>query len=201
MTSLSWRSFIIGHERANTLVKLSTEPRLKPIDRNSTRLYLHAGLAAHVASWDAYVKSLVDEFFLLIADPLDQRFSSHHTKLTSIKELGKRRLNTPNAENCREFMLTYTGYDPWGDWIWPSRKMSALDVRERLNEILRVRHSFAHGFAMPAYNWNTSASGDVRLTAKSMSDVRAFFLNLVERTEMGMDSHISQEYQRTSGWS
>ncbi|MCP3967835.1 MAG: hypothetical protein GY718_16030 [Lentisphaerae bacterium] len=53
--------------------------------------------------------------------------------------------------------------------------MGAQEVRERLNEILKVRHSFAHGFSVPAYSWIQNNSGRIRLTNKSLVDVDALF--------------------------
>jgi hypothetical protein len=67
--------------------------------------------------------------------------------------------------------------------------MEGLDVRNRLNETLRVRHSFAHGFGMPAYDWTQVPSGRVRLTSKALQDVKAFFKNLVNATDRGMKLH------------
>ena len=110
------------------------------------------------------------------------------------------RFNTPNWENAQRFLEQCTGYDPINDWVWHRRRMSGLQVRVRLNEILRVRHSFAHGFEMPAYNWTESPSGEARLTSKAIQETEAFFKNLVNTTDRGMKAHIESTYGFVNIW-
>ena len=78
--------------------------------------------------------------------------------------------------------------------------MAGLQVRARLNEILRVRHSFAHGFDIPDYDWTRSPGGKIRLTSKAIQETEAFFKNLVKVTDRGMKTHIELTYGLTSFW-
>lgn len=78
--------------------------------------------------------------------------------------------------------------------------MSGLQVRVRLNEILQVRHSFAHGFDVPAYDWTELPSGKVRLTSKAIQETETFFKNLVNVTDRGMKAHIESTYGLASIW-
>jgi hypothetical protein len=78
--------------------------------------------------------------------------------------------------------------------------MSVLAVRLRLNEILKVRHSLAHGFAMPGYAWTQTASGDTRLTPAELAWTRAFFNHLVASTDRGIKSHLKAVYAVTPAW-
>ena len=171
-------------------------PRL----HDEKQIYYHAGLAAYVAAWDAYINNLVRIFYNEIDNPSNAEFQAIYTISRQATELALRRFNTPNAEKTRELLQQYTGYDPIGDWVWTRRKMVGLQVRERLNEVLRVRHSFAHGFAIPALDWTQSSSGKVRLTSAAIQETEAFFKNLVNVTDSGMKVHIKLTYGITGVW-
>ncbi len=200
MPSPARQSYIIVAEaRASALVEIVRDGRLRPLERQRARTFLHAGLATYVAGWDSYLKALVENFFVVSAQPLNAAFAAHHSLLESLKDEQKARF-TPNAENSRKYLFSLTGYDPIGDWVWPQRSMGAVLVRERLNEILRVRHSFAHGHGMPAYGWNTASSGEARLTTSILSDTAWFFGNLVLRTDKGLSRHLLQAYGIDAGW-
>ena len=79
-------------------------------------------------------------------------------------------------------------------------RYGATQVHERLNQILKVRHSFAHGSAVPSYPWNRTPLGRVRLNVSVLKDVEAFFTNLVRRTDRGMQAHILAAYGKTAPW-
>ena len=183
-----------------TLRETATDPRLHPISRSQTQVYYHSALAAFVAAWDAYINELVRNFFTTTANPLDPKFHAVHSIARDTAERALERFNTPNSENTRNLLIQNTGYDPIGNWIWSARSMSGLAVRQRLNEILRVRHSFAHGFAIPAYSWTQTPTGKVRLTAKAIDDVDAFFRHLVAVTDLGMKQHIQTIYGIVVAW-
>jgi hypothetical protein len=78
--------------------------------------------------------------------------------------------------------------------------MVGLAVRTLIDEILKVRHSFAHGFAMPAYSWNADRVGQPRLTAECLRMVAALFSHLTSVTDKGLDRHIRLTYGRTKVW-
>lgn len=161
---------------------------------------MHAALAANVAAWDTYVKALVEAFFSVVGSIGGGPFLSHHVRILELMRIAKAKLNTPNAENVRTFLVQYTGYDPISDWVWVPRRMTGLDTRERLNEILKVRHSFAHGHAMPRYVWNVGANGEPRLTGGILAETGAFFDYLVGRTDYGCSAFVRDEYGVDSGW-
>jgi hypothetical protein len=186
--------------RARTFTALSRDRRLRPLTRDDSRLYLHAALAVYVAAWEAYIERLVASFFSEIIDPQQAKFLSMHQLLSALAAGAATKFHTPNWENSRSLLAEYTAYDPINDWIWPQRLMSGPAVRGRLNEILKVRHSFAHGFSMPSFAWNTSPTGEVRLTGRVIYETEAFFLNLVDRTDQGMRAHIRALYNPNIVW-
>lgn len=186
--------------RIQVLRKAATDKRLRPMLPDEIQVYYQAALAAYVAAWDAYINNLVRDFYDVIADALTPRFHAVYTIAQQAAERDLDRFNTPNWENTRNLLIQCTGYDPINDWIWNRGGMSGLQVHNRLNEILHVRHSFAHGFNIPTYDWTQSSSGKVRLTSQSIQKTQAFFKNLVKVTDRGMKAHISLTYGLASIW-
>jgi len=189
-----------GVQRARTLRDTTVDVRLRPMSREDVQTFAHAYLASLVAVWEAYLNELARNFYQATANPLRVDYHAMHEVARMASERAMERFNTPNWENARNFLIAATAYDPISDWTWPRRGMGVQDVRERLNQILRVRHSLAHGFAIPSYSWTTSTSGRVRLTVEVLRETEAFFNNLVRRTDSGLQRHIQTTYGRVVAW-
>lgn len=200
MKSPAALKYMISANRIQVLRRAGTDKRLRPMSHDEIQVYYHASLAAHVAAWDAYINNLVRDFYAIIADPLNPIFNAVYTIAKEAAENALKRFNTPDSKNTRDLLVQCTGYNPTGDWIWTQRRMTGLRVRERLNEILKVRHSFAHGFDMPDYDWTRSPGGKIRLTSKAIQETEAFFKNLVEVTDKGMKAHIESTYGLANIW-
>jgi hypothetical protein len=170
------------------------------VTRQHRQVQYHAALAASVGSWEAYLEAVSREFLNEIADPLDFRFTALQQLLVPRLDDALRRFNTPNAKNSRELLFNFTGYDPINDWNWPRRGLGGVAVRNLVDEILQVRHSFAHGYSMPAYGWNADPVGNPRLTAACLSMVAALFAHLTAVTDKGLDQHIRLTYGRLRVW-
>ncbi len=170
------------------------------LPRDEVQILFGASLVACVATWDTYIKDLVNDFFNESADPLTPRFHAVHSiaKEQALDRL--KRFNTPNFENTRNLLVQCTGFDPYTLWQWPVRHMNVQMVQQRLNEVLQVRHSFAHGFAMPAYSWTRSPTGRIRLTGKDLQVNEAFFRHLVQVTDHGMKTHLSSIFSAATTW-
>ena len=200
MPSPAASTYTTSVNRIQTLRRAATDKRLRPMSHDEIQVYYHAALTGHVAAWNAYIDNLVRNFYDLIADSANPKFDAMHTLAKGTIENALTRFNTPNWENTRNLLSQCTGYDPINDWGGSQTNMNLEQVRQRLNEILRVRHSLAHGSDMPAYNWTQSPSGKVRLTGKAIQKTDAFFKNLVKVTDRGMKAYIASTYDLTNIW-
>src|SRR6266481_4922658 len=196
MPSPAAAKYEVAAKRAGILLSTGSDRRLRPMTAAQVQAYLHASLVASVASWDAYINNLVEDFFRATANPLASDFHAMHNLAEGAAKIALDRFNTPNWDNTRNLLVRCTGYDPLGHWTWPARRMVVAQVRERLDQILKVRHSFAHGFPLPSYPWTRSIGGQLRLTGVALRDTHAFFRNLVTRTDAGMSSYVVTAYGR-----
>ncbi len=200
MASPAATKFSIALEKAICLrdtVNSSTDP---PISSQNKQVYYHAALTANVSAWDSYINQIVNDFYDLISNPIDLKYQAIFLISKSNSDRSLQKFNTPSFENSRNLLVYHTGYDPINDWVLPQRSMNSLAVKNRLNEILKVRHSFAHGFSMPNYLWNQSPTGKIRLTKRILIDIESFLKSLVRNTDKGMKLHIRTAYGIISHW-
>ncbi len=187
-------------QRALLLRKAGRDLRPSASSPDHVQTYYHASLAITVAAWDAYLNGIVLEFFSTVANPIDVPFHSLHTVARTFGEQALYRFNTPNFENSRSLIVTCTGYDPYSDWGWKPRQLGPLQVRDLLNQILQVRHSFAHGFSVPAYPWTQSSAGRVRLTSAGVATAEALLKYLITATDRGLRAHIWTAFNLAVRW-
>lgn len=174
--------------------------RIRPVGEQQKQVFLHSYLTGVVAAWDAYIKAVIKEYLGKITDPTDVRYSALYDLLNAFALASLEKLNTPNFENTRNVLISTTGYDPFADCVWTVRGLSGLATRERLNEILKVRHSFAHGFPMPSYTWNRSSSGQIRLTVIAVDDCRALLSFLVKKYDRGLGNTMQRIHGIDPRW-
>jgi hypothetical protein len=189
-----------GVKRADKLLMLVGDLRLRPQTRADAVDFSHAALAALVASWDAYLNKLIDDFYAVTANPLDSKYHSMHSLARLGSERALKKFNTPNYENSRNLLIEWTGFDPLPFWVWPARSMSPLVVNQRLNEILKIRHSFAHGFSIPNFSWATSGTGKVEIKVDAVRSTKSLLNHLVSQTDKGISSFINLNYSINVNW-
>ena len=162
--------------------------------------YLRAALAAHVAAWDSYLNKLVIEFVNSTTSPLDVEYSSMHSVYVQFATRTLEKFNTPNSNNSRVLLTQCTGYDPINDWVRRSAGMNGLQVRNFLDEILRVRYSFAHGFELPNCSWTVTSTGTTRLNIGSVQKYKRFLSHLVFATDRGLGVYGTAHYPSKRLW-
>lgn len=197
MSSIAHQNFTAA---VGTISLLCQPGRMHSLAAEQRRLQYHASLAMYVAAWQVYVESAAREFLASITSPLDIQFSAVHVLLSDRIGAELKRFNTPNWENARTLLIAATGYDPINDWSWPRRHFGGIAFRTLINEILQVRHSFAHGYPMPSYSWNTDNQGRPRLTLEAMALVRGAFVHIAATTDRGLSGIIGSTYGLTKAW-
>lgn len=192
MASKSGAEFLRARDRARLLIAAAgSPPASSPPDVHKASC-LHAALAMLVAAWEGYLERLVAEVQQQVTDPTNVRLSAVLALFKAITDREIKHFNTPNAENARNLLYSHTGYDPINDWQWPAGALNGPQCRQRLNEILKVRHSFAHGFAIPTdVQWARHRSTPGKLTVTVLQSVDRFLSHMVKVTDAGMSNHLS----------
>lgn len=185
---------------AHSLSKCANNKRGRGSARHLSQGHYHAALTANVAAWEAFVENAIRHFLHISARPHEPHYHLIHTALVEIAEQELEKFNTPNAENSRRILMRYTGVDPWSHWIWPARGFNALQVRVLHDEILKVRHSFAHGLSLPAYSWLLDGNRLPRFTQNNLQTVNAHFNNLVVRTDRAIRLQLKTIFGTDAGW-
>ena len=200
MGSKSLSLFLTGLAAGRRIQEVAIDPRLRPISHEKKRGFLHAALASHVASLDSYLNNVVKEFRECTRKPLDLEYSLIHDGLESFIEKSLRKFNTPNSNNSRILLIECTGYDPINDWKLLRGGLNATETRYFLDQILKVRHSFSHGFSIPAYDWTITPGGKKRLDTKSLNRIEAFIMHLAKTTDVGLQNHATIAYPSANTW-
>ena len=110
------------------------------------------------------------------------------------------RFNTPNAENCRELLLRFTGFDAFPVLSSHRLGLPANLARIRLNEVLKVRHSFAHGFQIPTYQWTTRYGITNRLTKTAVRNAAWLIQDFVDSLDLRISSHLKNSFPSRVFW-
>lgn len=110
---------------------------------------LQAAIAQGVGCWEGYVEAVLPEFVSKTRVQAHRKAWTLIVQFESLVDKLASDLNTPNWDKSRELISIVTGMDPYASWIWAPRFTNQTDTKAFFNGILDVRHSFAHGFAVP----------------------------------------------------
>jgi len=200
MASSAAAYYQLASERARLLVTLAGRVSKQSLVLVRTQSIFHAALALHVASWEAYIERVINEFFVATSNPSAIAFNTVHDLLSGRVEKDIKAFNTPNSGNARDLILRSTGYDPWPDWNWTVGTLSSLQARQALDDALLVRHSFAHGFSIPHQSWTIQVGGNIYLTKSELQRLDRFLKHLVTATDRGLSLHIAARFGGSRPW-
>jgi lambda repressor-like predicted transcriptional regulator len=159
---------------------------------------LCASIAQAVGSWEGFVEGVLPEF---VSKTRIQAHRKAWTLIVQFESLVNKLasdLNTPNWDKSRELILNITGMDPYSSWIWSPRYTNQTDTKAFFDGILNVRHSFAHGFAVPRDVPGLSVPGelDSAYVDAAISCLEFF----AERTDTLLEHELKHRHGCTAGW-
>lgn len=199
MPSQAFAQFQTANREAALLRETARKAAL-PRGSVERRVQMHACLAGHVAAWEAYLEAAAMESLSAASDPLDRRLTAIQDLHRRTVENSVRKFNTPNWQNSRTLVLTTIGYDPINDWNWSARGFNSVTIRVFWDEIIGLRHSFAHGFHLRSHSWLCHAAGCADLQSSCLVLVGAFFTHLVRITDKEVGAHLRATYGPQFGW-
>jgi hypothetical protein len=110
------------------------------------------------------------------------------------------KFNTPSFENARSLILRFTGFDPFPVMQTRRLNLSAQQTQTRLNEILKVRHAFSHGFPVPSFAWTTRYGVNNRLTKSSVKDASILIMDLASSVDRALGAHLKNIFHSPMAW-
>lgn len=201
MPSRSALAFHDARNRARLLISAASFPPERAFAKDHKEACLHAAWAMLVAAWEAYLERVVGEVHQAISEPSGANYSAVLSLLRAIAESDLKKFNTPNSDNSRRLLVAFTGYDPINDWNFPKLGLGGPQTRTRLDEVLRVRHSFAHGASIPIdINWINSRGFRGVLNVRVVREVDGFISYLVSATEVGLKKHLASVFGVSVSW-
>lgn len=145
-----------------------------------------------VAAWQAYVQDLTRAILDTIqppaGDPANVQFQL--IRAATLTALG--RFNTPDARNTCN-LLANVGFDPLPHWSWKRGRWALTidDATRSVDEWLRVRHTIAHGSALPAVKVIARTTAGVPTLTRGNSERSiSFFAQLVNVTRVAADAQF-----------
>lgn len=159
---------------------------------------MRAAVAQAVGCWEGYLEGVLREFVSKTRVQAHRRAWTLIVQFESLVDKMASELNTPNWDRSRELILNITGMDPYSSWIWGPRFSNQTDTKGFFDGILKVRHSFAHGFPVPVDVPGLAVPGvlDVAYVGDAITCIR-FFAETVDRL---LEYELTHRHGCTTGW-
>ncbi len=160
--------------------------------------FYKAAVALGVGCWEGYIEAALREFVAKV------RLQAHRRNWTMISifeamvDAKASNLNTPNWEQSRALLIEVTGMDPYASWSWAPKFTNQNDTKQYFDGIMKVRHAFAHGFAVPNDVPGVTAPGilDDNYVTDALSCLEFFAIT----TEGLLEYELLHRHTCVSGW-
>lgn len=200
MPSRALQQFYSAKRRARRLAEIATDTRLRPLSYTDIEPPLHAALAAYVSGWEAYVENVTLEFLDQLVGAMDPKASAFAKTLRDEAARVADRFNTPNFEESRNLIYRFTGCDPYSAMASARLNMTTAQAQSRLNEVLRVRHAFAHGRPLPNLPWLTRYAQTTRLSKRAVKSVDVLLTDLAESIDKALSAYARATFGVSALW-
>lgn len=171
-----------------------------------------AGVVMTVAAWQAYLEKITIEVVELLEqallNPADgnpapdwSRVIIQSRKTSAKQAVG--RFNTPNSHNTRTLLRDATGFDPQSVWEWHQgpRQWNGHVTRERTDSWVKIRHTVAHGYDLPAdFEFLHGQNGEARLTLNLLKECVKHFKHLASLTDNGLRHFLTSTQAIVPNW-
>lgn len=174
-----------------------------------------SGVVLMVAAWESYVEKVVLEALEAIelnagvppaaAPGTTVPAWAKHAFSLRRAEIAKsvKRFNTPSAVEVRDLMLESLEFNPWTHWTWHAgpRQWDEKVMRAMLNDWVQIRHSVAHGFALPNdIAWLKDSHDRPRLNLSLLRECKWFFERLVTQTDAAFGAFLNAHHGIATPW-
>ncbi|MDZ4254453.1 MAG: hypothetical protein U1A72_17935 [Sulfuritalea sp.] len=171
---------------------------VSPNQNFTDQCLLSAAVAQAVGCWEGYLENVLREFVSKTRLQTHRRAWTLIVQFESLVDKLAAELNTPNWDKSRELILNVTGMDPFPSWIWTPRFANQTDTKAFFDGILKVRHSFAHGFLVPNDVPGLAVPGtmDLAYTTSAISCIQFF----AEKTDDLLEYELTHRHACATGW-
>lgn len=159
---------------------------------------LSAAVAHGVGCWEGYLEAVLREFVSKTRVQAHRRAWTLIVQFEALVDKMAAELNTPGWDKCRELILNVTGMDVYPSWIWKAKFSNQTDTKSFFDGVLKVRHSFAHGFPVPNNIPGLAVPG--ALDPAFVDDALSCLQFFVDKTDSLLEHELTHRHGCASGW-
>ena len=163
-----------------------------PNQRFTDTCVLSAAVAHGVGCWEGYLEAVLREFVSKTRIQAHRRAWTLIVQFEALVDKAASELNTPSWDKCRDLILNITGMDVYPSWIWNAKFSNQTDTKAFFDGVLRVRHSFAHGFSIP-----NDIPGLILAGNLDKASCVEFF---AQKTDLLLEYELTHRHGCSNGW-